>query len=225
MAKDAISQAKNADSFASNDEILLGVLSAVETDSQISQRRISRDLGVALGLANAYLKRCVRKGWIKIQQVPRRRYAYYLTPQGFAEKSRLAGEYFSASFTFFRRARGQMSELMAECAARGWVNIAFAGVSDLAEIGVICALDFPVKIIAVIESSNAGPSFCGLPVKASVAECGPVDAIIVTDIASPEPTYRAIATQIDAERVLAPTLLRIALPKSVGAESSRRAAE
>lgn len=225
MAKAQISQEKNADSFASNEEILLGVLSAVETDSQISQRRISNELGVALGLANAYLKRCVRKGWIKIQQVPRRRYAYYLTPQGFAEKSRLAGQYFSASFTFFRRARGQMSELMADCAARGWTNIAFAGISDLAEIGVICAHDFPIKIVAVIEPPSAGSSFCGLPVKESVGTCGPVDAVIVTNIATPEATYRAIARQIDPERVLAPTLLRVALPKNVGIETSRPAAE
>ncbi len=102
------------------------------------------------GLANAYLKRCVRKGLIKIKQVPRRRYAYYLTPQGFVEKSRLAGEYFSASFTFFRRARAQMSDLMRDCGHLGWQRIAFAGISDLAEVGVICALDFPIQVVAAI---------------------------------------------------------------------------
>src|SRR6476659_2241621 len=138
MPKSQQPQAKKAPAFASQDEILLGVLSAVEMDSEISQRRMSSDLGVALGVANAYLKRCVRKGWIKIKEVPRRRYAYYLTPQGFAEKTRLAGQYFSASFTFFRRARSQISELMDYCHSNGWNNIAFAGASELAEVGVIC---------------------------------------------------------------------------------------
>ena len=61
----------------------------VEENSQITQRSLASELGIALGLTNAYLKRCVRKGWVKINQAPANRYAYYLTPRGFAEKSRL----------------------------------------------------------------------------------------------------------------------------------------
>ena len=64
--------------------IVLSVLDVVERDPSVTQRSVARELGIALGLANAYLKRCVRKGLIKVSQVPRRRYAYYLTPQGFA---------------------------------------------------------------------------------------------------------------------------------------------
>src|SRR5216110_111601 len=88
-----------------DDRILLGLLESVERDGGQSQRRIASDLGVALGLVNAYLKRCVKKGLVKIGQAPARRYAYYLTPHGFAEKSRLTVEYLSSSFSFFRRAR------------------------------------------------------------------------------------------------------------------------
>ena len=119
MAQPPLKAAKKGDGPDDFDETLLGVLNVVERDSQISQRLISRELGVALGLANAYLKRCVRKGFIKISQVPKRRYAYYLTPQGFAEKARLTGEYLSVSLSFFRTAREQMSELLAGCAANG----------------------------------------------------------------------------------------------------------
>lgn len=224
MARTARQSDKAKDSFDNQDEILLGVLTAVERDANTSQRGISREVDVALGLANAYLKRCVRKGLIKIKQVPRRRYAYYLTPQGFIEKSRLAGEYFSASFTFFRRARAQISDLMRECGAFGYKQIAFAGISDLAEVGVICALDFPIKVAAVIAPSYGEKTFCGLPVKSSVAECGPIDAVIITELSKPETVYRAIAAEIDAERILAPQLLQIALPNLV-ADVSRRAAE
>jgi hypothetical protein len=225
MAKVPYPKGKKAPDFANQDEILLGVLSAVERDAQISQRRMSSDLGVALGLANAYLKRCVRKGWIKIQQVPRRRYAYYLTPQGLAEKTRLAGQYFSASFTFFRRARGQMSDLMSECGARGWNRVAFAGVSDLAEVGVICAHDFPISVIAMIDPARAGGRFCGLPIVGSVADCGEIDAIIVTELTRPEQVHSAICAEFEPDRVLTPALLRIALPGSANPDSLQRAAE
>src|ERR1700756_5143256 len=88
-----------------NGRIILGLLSSVESDGARSQRRIAAELGVALGLVNAYLKRSIKKGLVKVGQAPARRYAYYLTPQGFSEKSRLTIEYLSSSFSLFRKAK------------------------------------------------------------------------------------------------------------------------
>jgi DNA-binding MarR family transcriptional regulator len=196
--------------FADQDEILLGVLNAIDRDARTSQRSISSELGVALGLANAYLKRCVGKGWIKVSQIPPRRYAYYLTPNGFAEKTRLTAEYFSYSFTFFRKAREQMSALMAQCAENGWKRIAFAGASELAEVGTLCAHDFPIELAGVVDESKAGTRFCGLPVAASLGEFGEVDAVIVTGIPGSEIIVRAMQIELGRERVLVPGLLGIA---------------
>ncbi len=217
---------KEPKNFGNRDEIVLGVLAAIDRDSATSQRTISRELGVALGLANAYLKRCVKKGFIKVQQVPRRRYIYYLTPQGFAEKTRLTGEYLSASFTFFRRAREQMSELLAQCTGQGWSRVAFAGVSDLAEIGVLCARDQQVTIVAIIDPARAGEQFLGFPVVASLEDCGgPVDVIVVTGLTAPETIARAAEGEIGPSRVLAPALLRIKPSRRVPLENSEQAAE
>ena len=47
---------------------------------------LAAELGMAVGLVNAYLNRCIQKGLVKATQAPARRYAYYLTPQGFARK-------------------------------------------------------------------------------------------------------------------------------------------
>ena len=104
----------------SESEITLGLLNAVHDNSAVTQRSVASELGIALGLANAYLKRCVKKGLIKVSQVPANRYAYYLTPKGFAEKSRLTAEYLSSSFGFFRAARQQCTEALSECSRRGW---------------------------------------------------------------------------------------------------------
>src|SRR5262245_64470098 len=123
----------------SDDEIVLSVLDVVERDPSVTQRSVARELGIALGLANAYLKRCVRKGLIKVSQVPRRRYAYYLTPQGFAEKSRLTAEYLAHSFAFFRRARAQCGELFATAAAAGQHRLALIGTGELAEVATLVA--------------------------------------------------------------------------------------
>ena len=44
----------------------LEILDIVQRNEQVSQRNIANQLGVALGLANSYLKRCVKKGSISL---------------------------------------------------------------------------------------------------------------------------------------------------------------
>ena len=117
--------------------VTLSVLDAVDENSRITQRGLAKELGIALGLANAYLKRCIGKGWIKVTQIPANRYAYYLTPQGFSEKSRLAAEYLTYSFSYFRRARAECEGLMSDAAARGWTRLVLAGCSELTEIAAM----------------------------------------------------------------------------------------
>ena len=99
--------------------IMLGLLDAVEQNRAQSQRLLASELGIALGLVNAYLKRCIKKGLVKVRSAPARRYAYYLTPQGFAEKSRLTVDYLSYSFSFFRQAKTDCSELF-KTASDSW---------------------------------------------------------------------------------------------------------
>src|SRR3984885_16359772 len=115
-------------------QILLGLLQSVERDGGQSQRRFAAELGIALGLVNAYLKRCVKKGLVKVSEAPARRYAYYLTPHGFAEKSRLTVEYLGVSFSFFRQARAECAEIFAVARSCGFHGVAVVGASDLSEI-------------------------------------------------------------------------------------------
>jgi len=47
--------------------IMLGLLDAVEQDRAQSQRLLASELGIALGLVNAYIKRCIKKGLVKVR--------------------------------------------------------------------------------------------------------------------------------------------------------------
>lgn len=191
-----------------NARIVLGLLESVERDGAQSQRKLASDLGIALGLVNAYLKRCVKKGLLKIGQAPARRYAYYLTPHGFAEKSRLTVEYLSSSFSFFRRAREDCSSALEAAHARGWNRIALIGVSDLAEIATICALEQSITIVAVVDAKARRDRFVGIQVVASLdAVPGGFDALVITDLATTRDTVKAALTSLEAERIFVPALL------------------
>jgi DNA-binding MarR family transcriptional regulator len=195
-----------------HDKIILGLLESVERDGGQSQRRLASELGIALGLVNAYVKRCVKKGFVKVRTAPTRRYAYYLTPQGFAEKSRLTVEYLSHSFSFFRQARVECGKVLAQARKQGWSRIVLAGVSDLAEIARICALEEAIEIVSVVDPNASVASFVGLPVVASLdAVQGSFDAVVVTDLRAARQMYDYAAKRVAADRILVPSLLGLVI--------------
>jgi DNA-binding MarR family transcriptional regulator len=89
--------------------LTLGILEAIEKNEDVTQRNLASDLGISLGLANSYLKRCVRKGLIKMRRAPVNRYLYYLTPKGLSEKSSFSAKYLYTSFEFYRKASNSYS--------------------------------------------------------------------------------------------------------------------
>jgi DNA-binding MarR family transcriptional regulator len=190
-------------------EITLGLLTVVESDSRATQRLIAGELGIALGLANAYLKRCVKKGYIKVTEAPAKRYAYYLTPTGFAEKSRLTAEYLSVSFNFFREARRQCSEMFAAHVRDGSARILLCGASDLVEIAILCAANQSIELVGVVDAGRVGPTFAGLPLFADIESAPAADAIAVTDLETPQETFDRLVATVPEGRVIAPRFLNI----------------
>lgn len=200
--------------------IMLGLLESVERDGAKTQRRLAAELGIALGLVNAYLKRCVKKGLLKVREAPARRYAYYLTPRGFAEKSQLTVKYLSFSFSLFREAKKDCAAVFETAHARGYKTIAVQGISDLAEIAAICALDSGLTIAAAVDANAAQTKFVGLPVVKSYDDLADdVDAVIVTDLKASRELVEAACRRFGAERVLVPDLLAARLGRHSGAAS------
>jgi predicted transcriptional regulator len=196
-----------------NERIVLDLLNSVEHDGERSQRHIAAELGIALGLVNAYLKRCVKKGLVKVHDAPARRYAYYLTPQGFAEKSRLTVDYLSTSFSFFRLAKSDCARTFEAAKASGFSRLVLAGKSDLAEIAILCAVEAAVKIVAVVDPRSNDLQFIGVDVVKSYSDVREeFDAVIVTDVTRAKLSFDAAVESCGANRVLAPALLRLRPP-------------
>jgi len=184
------------------DAITLRVLTAIEGKQAVSQRAVARELNIALGLANAYLRRCAAKGWIKVSQIPARRYAYYLTPKGFAEKSRLAATYLRNSLAFVRLAKEQCDGAIAECVRHGWRRIVLCGTGEITDIASLCAKDHDVNVLGIVDGD--GPVGGKSP-----ASFENVEAVIITDCLAPQATYDRIAAEFDRQRVLVLPLLHV----------------
>jgi DNA-binding MarR family transcriptional regulator len=196
--------------------LTLELLNAIEARSDVTQRHLADRLGVALGLANSYLKRCVRKGLVKVTQAPANRYLYYLTPQGFVEKSRLTRDYLAASLDFYRRASDSMVRALEDCQARGAQRVVLAGVSELAEIASIRAHDLALEVLGTYDPQSGRQSFVGRPVWFAVAELPDCDAAILTALGNPAEVRRDLGARFEDARILVPDLVEPLLAREDG---------
>jgi DNA-binding MarR family transcriptional regulator len=196
------------DTERQNERIVLGLLNSVEHDGDRSQRHIAAELGIALGLVNACLKRCVKKGLVKVRDAPTRRYAYYLTPHGVAEKSRLTVEYLSSSFSFFRQAKADCTRIFQLGREQNFLNLVLCGKSDLAEIAILSAVDCCVSIVAIVDQNANETLFVGKQVVSGYDRLMvPFDAVIITDVVNARQAFDQAVRRFGSGRVLAPSVL------------------
>ena len=128
--------------------------------------------------------------------------------KGFCRKSRLTIEYLTHSFSLFRQAKAEYTDILVAARARGVSRLAILGASDLAEIAAICALDLGIALTAVVDPQCKTVRFVGIPVARSFeAVDDSVDAALVADIVTAPQTIRAAIAHYGAERVLVPGLL------------------
>ena len=187
--------------------LTLELLEAIEKQSDVTQRNLASRMNVALGLANSYLKRCVRKGWVKIHQAPANRYLYYLTPTGFTEKSRLTARYLSISFSFYRKAAQSCSTALGQCRTNGWRRVLLCGVSDLAEIASLRAREHDMEIVGVYDPDTDVERFLGKKVSRELETCEGFDLCLVTDLTDPQATFANLQKHVAPERIVVPGIL------------------
>ena len=189
--------------------ILLGLLEAVAEDGGRTQRSLAAELDIAVGLVNAYLKRCVKKGLVKVSEAPARRYAYYLTPKGFSEKSRLVAQYLEGSLDFFRKARREYTGIFAKAKGAGRQEIVFVGDGELVEIAGLAAREVGVEVIGVFDPDvKTGRSY-GLPILRRLDNVPLSAVLIVTGSRHPQSAYDKAQALPGGRPVLAPKFLRV----------------
>ena len=192
--------------------ITMEMLHAVHAEENLSQRGLAARLNIALGLTNGYLKRCVRMGLVKVRKIPPNRYAYYLTPKGFGEKSRLTASYLFRSFDFYRQARNQCDRLLGEAADAGLRRVAVVGAGELAEIALLCALQHDVEVVGVADEEATANRFRHVDLVRDLASLPPFDLILICDVKDPQGTFEKLAGQFGVDAIRAPSLLKISSP-------------
>jgi hypothetical protein len=194
----------------------MDLFTALEEGEVVSQLALSKRLSVSVGLVNALLKRAAKKGLAKAKAVPPRRWAYYLTPRGFAEKSQLVAAYLERSLAFFREARAEYAGVFAHLRASGVRRVVLVGRGELAEIAILGARETGVEVAGLLDSQTNEERLYGLRVLRHVDELDGSAALVITDSREPQAAFDKVRSQYRTLRIEAPAFLRVTTNILVG---------
>ena len=181
----------------------LNLLEALEQDGRVTQRGLAAKLGMALGLTNIYLKRLVRKGYIKCVNVQPNRLRYLITPTGMVEKTRLTYEFMEYSLRLYRETRQRFRSEMSQRLDARRSRVAIYGTGEAAELAYLCLKELGIEPVAVFDG-DVGGEFLGMRVRnvSGHAEVA-YDLLVVATLANSEPLVATLRRHgIARERIV-----------------------
>jgi len=171
----------------------LQILDELSNNDSLTQRDLSSRLGIALGLVNSYIKNLIAKGYITVKSIPPKRYTYYLTPKGFAEKTRLTYDLLHDYTRIYREARRNLTQLFQDLQKSSIQRVIFAGVDEVAEIAYITLQETKIELVSVADAEKVGNNFFGMSIKHFTDIAGMAyDCIVVTAYVKKDLVYQEL---------------------------------
>ena len=192
----------------------LRVLELIEERDKLTQRGVAADLEIAIGMANSLIKRLVRKGYIKIKDVPSSRYGYYLTPKGFLAKSQLVSKYIANSVKFFGEVRRDFEAIAKQVSKSKHRSVGCIGTGEILEIAQMVFQSNNVKIRFVVDVMGHGENqhYKDLSDVPS-ALTDDIDYLVITESERPHKAFEIVSTGKCQTSILPPAFMKI-IPKS-----------
>ena len=143
----------------------LKLLSEIEADPEVTQRQLSRRVGIALGLTNVLLRNLAEKGYVRATQAGWKRWFYVLTPDGFSHKFRLTIAYIHRVLDHYQNVRQTLREQLEPLALNQESRIAIYGTGEFAELVYLGLKEFGIEEIDVFGPAESAESrFLGMRV-------------------------------------------------------------
>jgi DNA-binding MarR family transcriptional regulator len=159
----------------------LQLLSEVDSDPNVTQRQLSRRIGIALGLTNVMLRNLVQKGYIRVAQATWKRRLYTLTPDGFLHRVRLVASYIHRVLDHYQNVRQILRQQLEPLALNEESRVAIFGTGEFAELVYLGLRENGIEEIDIYApGSLVGRRFLGLPVlDVAKLRAGDYDRVVV----------------------------------------------
>ncbi len=188
----------------------LNFFNAIEKAEEKTQKTISSEIAVSIGMANALIKKFLKKGLIKVQQAPYKRFVYYLTPKGFSDKVKLVREYINESLGFFRKVRADFNTILINDKSEGYY---LYGVSEICEIAILSAQENNKKIISIIDKNFKGKKYLNYSVTKTNPKNLKKNKILLTSQTSSQDDYFHLIEVFNRDVILVADCLYVSKKK------------
>lgn len=129
------------------------ILSYIDKDCEISQRKLSKRIGLNISSINFALRRLISRGYVRMQGMNPRRITYHLTPGGLREKTQLAYKYFVKNYHLFQDVQNNISAKIDKIDKGNGKRIAIYGRSPFLEIIYTALIERGFKIAGVFDDN------------------------------------------------------------------------
>ena len=110
------------------------ILSEIGENQNITQRELSRALGVSVSTVNVLMNKMMREGLVKMTQVSQKQVLYMLTPTGLMAKAKKTVSYLKAHYRAIYETNERIKEILAELATKYDVIYVLTQEDEMGEI-------------------------------------------------------------------------------------------
>ena len=187
------------------------ILQAIASGEHVTQRSLSNELGVALGLTNLLIRRLVAKGFVRMARIGRRQVRYLMTVDGWEALGRATRLSLENTVHLYTQTREQirltLDVVSQRCSqdADGRKRVVFYGAGDVAEIAYVSLQSTDLTLVGVVDDRKTG-QFFGLPIS-------PADALTADNLDG-KPFNVVVVTSVRHADEIRTRLDRRAVPRS-----------
>jgi hypothetical protein len=140
----------------------LQVLQAIASGERVTQRSLSNDLGVALGLTNLLVRRLVGTGYVKVTGLGTRHIRYLMTAEGGDALARATRQSLEKTIHLYTQTREHIRHRLSVISGRCELDesrskrVVFYGARDLAEIAYVSLQRTDLALVGVVDDARTG---------------------------------------------------------------------
>lgn len=131
------------ESFLLDNEYI--IMTEVSENIKVTQRDLSKKLGVSVSTVNILMNKMIREGLIKMTQVSQKQVLYMLTPVGIMEKTQKTVRYLKAHYRAFYETKEKIKSILDELNQKNDVIFVLMCNDEMNEILTIAVHEFKSK--------------------------------------------------------------------------------
>jgi DNA-binding MarR family transcriptional regulator len=134
------------------------ILDLIEKDANITQREISKTIGVAVSMINSYLDSYEKNGLIRRKKHSTKTVEYFVTKKGMERRKLLNIWYLKSSHGVYLSAKDNIINFLNQIINKGFKKILLYGAGEVAEIMLQVMNDdnnIPLEVLAVVDDDTS----------------------------------------------------------------------